>query len=198
MNSKKIEKLGAFSLAVFGYAAPIGVAAWRVLRRERDPRISLALSKGSKPELRHGPNVDAGSRRQSADQKLESLSHNTPGEAPLDNLARIAAREQRQGRQREHSKLKASEPSTSQATREPEERNVAALLADQSLDSDRLYGWSLPAPERLPIPTYAPAIMAFGIIVFAMGLATTWYVCVAGCVVFAVAAWRWIGELQGE
>ncbi len=198
MNRKKIEKLAAVSLAVFGYAAPIGVAIWRVLRREKGPRTSLELSKSSKPEVRHGANVDADSRRQGPDQKLESLSLKTPGEAPLDNLARLAAREQREERQREHSKLKAPEPSTSQPTREPEEGDVAALLADQSLDSDRLYGWSLPAPERLPIPTYAPAIMAFGIIVFAMGLATIWYVCVAGCVVFAVAAWRWVGELQGE
>lgn len=78
MNSKKIEKLGAISLAVFVYAAPIGVAVWRLLRREKDPRSSLALSKRSKSEVRHGANVDADSRCQSADQKLESLSLNTP------------------------------------------------------------------------------------------------------------------------
>jgi hypothetical protein len=31
-----------------------------------------------------------------------------------------------------------------------------------------------------------------------MGLATVWYVCLVGSLVFAVAAWRWTGELQGE
>jgi hypothetical protein len=77
-------------------------------------------------------------------------------------------------------------------------QKVADLLERQSLESARLPGWALPMPDRLPVPTYAPAVMALGIVVFAMGLATTWYVCLVGASVFAVAAWRWAGELQGE
>lgn len=195
---KKVERIVAVSLAVLGYAAPIGLGVWRVMRRKKHPSISMALVKSSESAQQDAAGVETVPLPQRDEQKLESLSLSTPGDAPLDRLARRAAWEQREKHQPQHSNLKKSEPSKSQASCKPDGESVAAQLHNQSLDSDRLEGWSSPAPERLPIPTYAPAIMAFGIIVFAMGLATIWYVCVAGCIVFAVAAWRWIGELQGE
>ena len=72
------------------------------------------------------------------------------------------------------------------------------VLKRQSLDSKLLPGWHLPMPARLPVPTFAPAIMAMGIVFFVMGIVTKWYVCVVGIIVFAVATWRWVEELQGE
>jgi hypothetical protein len=99
-------------------------------------------------------------------------------EEPLDRVARLAGR--------------------SELPEPLEPSSVGEVLEQQSLMSDQLEGWSAAAPERLPIPTYAPAIMALGVVLFAMGLATVWYVCVVGSIVFAIAAWRWTGELQGE
>jgi hypothetical protein len=120
-------------------------------------------------------------------QEFESLSLSTPGDAPLDRLARFAKRERQEG----------YEPQKQNA-RPVDAASMEELLQHQSLESSRLEGWSLPEPARLPVPTFAPAVMAFGIVVFAMGLATVWYVCVVGSLVFAIAAWRWVSELQGE
>ena len=77
-------------------------------------------------------------------------------------------------------------------------RTEDEVLKRQSLTSKLLPGWHLPAPEGLPVPTFAPAIMAMGIVFFVMGIVTTWYVCVAGIIVFAVATWLWVAELQGD
>lgn len=121
----------------------------------------------------------------SRSQELESLSLSAPGDEPLDRLAVIAEREQQEG----------YEPRMLN-TLPADADSIEELLQHQSLQSSRLEGWSLPEPARLPVPTFAPAVMAFGIVVFAMGLATVWYVCVMGSLVFAVAAWRWVGELQ--
>ncbi|MGH9511837.1 MAG: hypothetical protein ACRD2U_06835 [Terriglobales bacterium] len=115
-------------------------------------------------------------------QRLESLSQKTPGDAPLDRLARAASNG-------EHGR----------ATSFRGEQTILSgeeVLKTQALESARLPGWNLPRPANLPVPTFAPAIMAMGIVVFAMGLVTTWYVCAAGAMIFAVATWRWVGELQ--
>ena len=184
---KKVEKLLEGSLAVLAYAAPIGVGLWRVLRNKRALKpFQPKREKPSAPKVRGDK------------PELESLSLSTPGDAPLDRLARTAAWEQQVENQPEHSNLKTPVPPGTDNPRMPEDTSVEALLEHQSLASYRLEGWNMPEPERLPVPTYAPAIMAFGIVVFAMGLATIWYVCVVGSLVFAVAAWRWVGELQGE
>ena len=59
-------------------------------------------------------------------------------------------------------------------------------------------GWSPAQPETLPTPTYTPVMMAFGIIFIALGLVTKWYVAIVGATVFAVAVWRWIGEIRND
>lgn len=187
--TKRVEKLLAKSLAVLSYALPIGLA------------ISRALGPKGAPAPKQVPiaaNVNATPPAPVAEQKLESLSLDTPGDAPLDRLARRAAWEQRQENQPEHSKLKASVSPGSVDLRVPDPDSVSHLLHTQTLESYPLEGWSVPEPQRLPIPTFAPAVMAFGIVIFAMGLATVWYVCLVGSLVFTVAAWRWVGELQGE
>ncbi len=189
---KKIEKLLATSLASLGYAAPIGLGIWHVLRGRG------AVGRRPRPEVQSVPEVTPQAPSPSPKPKLESLSLSTPGEAPLDRIARTAVWEESVEDQPERCNLKTPEPPGSDAPRPPEDGSVAGLLNYQSLASYRLEGWSVPEPKRLPVPTYAPAIMAFGIVIFAMGLATIWYVCVMGAVVFGVAAWRWVGELQGE
>ncbi len=122
----------------------------------------------------------------------------TPGAAPLDRLARTFNEEKREEEQGVDltDRVPPFMPHSPRAL--PTAQAVSAVLSFQSLESEHLAGWHRPNPSELPLPTYAPAVMAFGIVIFAMGLATTWYVCVAGAVVFAIAAWRWTGELQGD
>jgi hypothetical protein len=173
--TKRVEKLLARSLAVLAYALPISLAIWRNLRNKSGAPLA-------KPTATESTSTSSAPR-----QALESLSLSTPGNAALDRLVRIAEREQREEYEPRH-----------RNTRPADAGSVEDVLQHQSLESSSLEGWSLPEPARLPIPTFAPAVMAFGIVVFAMGLATVWYVCVAGSLVFAIAAWRWVGELQGE
>lgn len=59
-------------------------------------------------------------------------------------------------------------------------------------------GWQEAKPDSIPAPTYTPAIMAFGITFFALGLITKWYVAAVGLVVFAISVWLWFGELRHE
>jgi hypothetical protein len=186
---------------LFVYASIFATGMWRALRGkggaagvpELFPKAPLPFLARSKPELA-APAEET--------KQLEDLSLDTPGDAPLDRLARRAALEEREavlirpGGGVDDPKSPLPQGPSQPWTHSSE--NVADLLARQSLESPRLTGWSLPMPDRLPVPTYAPAVMALGIVIFAMGLATIWYVCVIGAVVFAVAAWRWAGELQGE
>ncbi len=126
--------------------------------------------------------------------QLESLSLTTPGDASLDRVARYAAADAASGRPTEPLPPFDREPRSWQS----DSPMMLEVLAHQHLESPRLEGWNEPRPGKLPLPTFAPAIMAFGIIMFAMGLATTWYVCLVGSLIFAVSAWRWTAELQEE
>jgi hypothetical protein len=171
---KKIQYVLVNALGILGYVLPIGIAVWRV-----------STGKGAKGPARTTKHQEAKARG-AIDVEPESLSLSTPADAPLDRLARIAADEKR------------TPPSPRDAFPAQREESVEDVLQCQGLESARLPGWGEPKPDRLPVPTYAPAVMAFGIVIFAMGLATIWYVCVVGSLVFAVAAWRWVGELQGE
>lgn len=192
--------LGMLLLAVkkFVWSAPHSVAGESKSRAGRPapaeaekPAVSQSPGGAVAPDV---PAKKTGQHEEEA-QHLQSLSLSTPGNAPLDQLARAAAAERN---------LVAADQSAMPPFDHPslpwqhESAAVLAVLERQELLSPRLEGWSEPLPGRLPVPTYAPAIMAFGTILFAMGLATTWYVCLIGSIVFAVAAWRWVGELQGE
>jgi heme a synthase len=54
--------------------------------------------------------------------------------------------------------------------------------------------WHKPLPERLPQPSYAPAVMAVGLTCVLWGVVTSWIVSVVGLVVTGVAAALWIGD----
>lgn len=123
---------------------------------------------------------------------LPSLSLTTPGYAALDRVAQYAAAEAAAGLSEEPLPPFERKPRAWQAN----SPLVLEVLAHQRLESPRLEGWNEPRPGKLPLPTFAPAIMAFGIIMFAMGLATIWYVCLVGSLIFVIAAWRWTAELQ--
>lgn len=57
-------------------------------------------------------------------------------------------------------------------------------------------GWSRPRPEKLPRPTYAPAVMAAGITLGLAGIVTNWIVSLVGLGLLAVALIVWIGALH--
>lgn len=180
------------------YGALLGLGIWRAMRPRRK---SVAAAHEAELQTFIPHEKLPGVLPKPPAEELESLAPATPGAAPLDALARIAAREEQPdplitaGGGRAH--LDTPEPAGPPHAWKHDDPVVAEVLQHQSLESTRLQGWSLPGPERLPVPTFAPAVMAFGIVIFAMGLATIWYVCVTGAVVFALAAWRWTGELQG-
>jgi hypothetical protein len=55
--------------------------------------------------------------------------------------------------------------------------------------------WSVPRPERIPRPTYWPAIMALAIAFVLFGTVTSWAFSITGIVMFALSLTKWIGEL---
>lgn len=53
-------------------------------------------------------------------------------------------------------------------------------------------------PKRLAAPTYAPALMAVGILGLLWGAVTAWEVSAAGFVAAAIAALRWIHDARED
>ncbi len=70
-----------------------------------------------------------------------------------------------------------------------------AHFEDAQLLTQHTPGWHVPHPTRLPVPTYAPAMTAFGIVFIALGAVTVWPLSVIGAVIFVLAIAKWIGEL---
>lgn len=56
-------------------------------------------------------------------------------------------------------------------------------------------GWHMPHPSHLAVPSYAPAMTAFGIVFIALGAVTMWPLSVIGAIIFVLAIAKWIGEL---
>ncbi len=56
--------------------------------------------------------------------------------------------------------------------------------------------WHKPLPEELPRPSFAPPILAAGLLLIFWGAVTSWIVTATGVVVAAVAAAHWIGQLR--
>jgi hypothetical protein len=56
-------------------------------------------------------------------------------------------------------------------------------------------GWHVPVPSTLPVPTYAPVMIAFGIVFIALGAVTVWPLSIVGAFIFVFALAKWIGEL---
>lgn len=182
MKAVKESKGSAF----LTYSLVIGSMLWSFLRKSpaRD------LSRRRSPEF----SAPKRSQSESVDRPLENLSETSDGGAPLDHLFHIAAKEEG-GSEAANLQVVGDSPAPGLGSIHDTEDEV---LKRQSLDSELLPGWHRPTPERLPVPTFAPAIMAMGIVFFVMGIVTTWHVCVVGIIVFAVATWLWVAELQGE
>ncbi len=70
--------------------------------------------------------------------------------------------------------------------------------ANQDAETPLLPGWNRPKPQKLPVPTYWPAVLAFGVVLVAWGPITHWYIALLGAIICAIAISGWIGELRHE
>ena len=55
-----------------------------------------------------------------------------------------------------------------------------------------------PLPERLPRPSFAPPVLALGLLLLLWGIVTSWIVSVLGLVLIAAAAALWIRDSSGN
>lgn len=202
MDTEKKEAAIARSAVAGWYVTIAAVGLWRALIWKKtvvevEPVENPVVSAESPHSLAALPQDALRGDRTPTEPNLQDLQARR-GAALLDRLARTASVEHEE--QSVGEDLRGLVPPFTQAAHawKHDSPVVARTLRMQALDGERLEGWSRPQPDKLPLPTFTPAIMAFGIVLFAMGLATTWYVCVAGAAVFAVAAWRWVGELQED
>ncbi|HTZ83195.1 MAG TPA: hypothetical protein VMB66_08395 [Candidatus Acidoferrales bacterium] len=58
--------------------------------------------------------------------------------------------------------------------------------------------WQDSQPAQLPKPTYAPATLAFGLTLAAAGVVTSFWVSLAGLILFVLGLSNWIGALLHE
>lgn len=72
------------------------------------------------------------------------------------------------------------------------DRQMGSSPPDESGD------WSIPRPEILPRPTYAPAGLAFGAIFLLWGILTSYIVSIVGLIIFVISLAAWIGEILHE
>jgi hypothetical protein len=82
------------------------------------------------------------------------------------------------------------EVETSLASRQNEPNSEVEELLPQPKP-----GWHVPVPSTLPVPTYAPVMIAFGIVFIALGAVTVWPLSIVGAFIFVFALAKWIGEL---
>ncbi len=66
---------------------------------------------------------------------------------------------------------------------------------DVQLLTQHTPGWHFPHPSHLAVPSYAPAMTAFGIVFIALGAVTMWPLSLIGAAIFVLAIAKWIGEL---
>jgi len=59
-------------------------------------------------------------------------------------------------------------------------------------------GWTLPNPDEIPLPTYWPVVLGVGIVLMAFGVVTTFLVSLIGLILFLIALFGWLGDIQNE
>ena len=58
--------------------------------------------------------------------------------------------------------------------------------------------WHEALPEKIPEPTYWPAMLAFGIVLIFWGLVSTWLISLAGVIITGFSLAGWIGAMIDE
>ena len=70
--------------------------------------------------------------------------------------------------------------------------------AQTSVDASPNESWISPRPQRVPAPTYAPAVIALAIVCLLWGLVTTYLISLLGLVLLGIGLTDWIGGLRNE
>jgi hypothetical protein len=78
------------------------------------------------------------------------------------------------------------------------EAQVHPFMAEHRFPPRPAPDWLDPKPAKLPKPSYAPATLAFGVMLAAAGDVTSFWVSVAGLILFVLALANWIGDLLHE
>lgn len=96
--------------------------------------------------------------------------------------------------------LKSPDTSAQPVNHEQPQGPVALPVGEAHAEAAQLLpqhtpGWHTPRPAMLPVPTYAPAMTAFGILFVALGAVTKWPLSIVGACIFGLAIAKWIGEL---
>lgn len=58
--------------------------------------------------------------------------------------------------------------------------------------------WTKPRPQKMPAPSYAPAVIALAIVCILWGIVTTYLISLLGLVLLGVGLTDWIGGLRDE
>lgn len=66
---------------------------------------------------------------------------------------------------------------------------------DPQLLTEHTPGWHTPPHAVLAVPTWAPAMVAFGLVFLALGVVTRWPLSVIGAIIFVLAITKWMREL---
>ncbi len=58
--------------------------------------------------------------------------------------------------------------------------------------------WSIPLPEKIPLPTYMPIALALGVTVLFWGLTSTYLLSLVGLLLIIISMYFWIGGIHDE
>ena len=81
---------------------------------------------------------------------------------------------------------------------EAENRAAHGAGAPNSAGGGSRDDWHAPLPARLPKPTVAPALLAFGACLVAWGVLTSWAITSVGLVLFVLGVKSWVGDMRHE
>ncbi|MCL5742960.1 MAG: hypothetical protein M1541_03390 [Acidobacteria bacterium] len=59
-------------------------------------------------------------------------------------------------------------------------------------------GWTKPQPDRLPVPTHWPALVAFAAVLMVWGAVSSWAITSVGIILAIVSFRGWVKELLRE
>jgi hypothetical protein len=72
------------------------------------------------------------------------------------------------------------------------------MKSDEGLQPPAGEKWAMPAPQKIPLPTYAPLFLALGITFLLFGVVSMYIFCYAGLALIIWSISKWVGELFHE
>jgi hypothetical protein len=81
---------------------------------------------------------------------------------------------------------------------EPVLREPAAHLLEAVHPTELKPGWNKPLPEKIPNPTYWPALFAFGLMFIFWGIISNIFLLCLGFILAVIAVIGWVSDLRHE